>query len=114
VSVKISKRDVGGITVVDLSGRLTLGDASALLRETLRDLLTQGQKKIVLNLGQVGYIDSSGLGELVSGFTTVKNQGGQLKLANLTQKVNDLLTITKLYTVFEVHNDEQAAVQSFR
>ena len=114
MSVKISKRDVGGITVVDLSGRLTLGYASALLRETLRELLTQGQKKIVLNLGQVGYIDSSGLGELVSGFTTVKNQGGQLKLANLTQKVNDLLTITKLYTVFEVHNDEQAAVQSFR
>ena len=114
MSVKISKRDVGGITVVDLSGRLTLGDASALLREPLRELLTQGQKKIVLNLGQVGYIDSSGLGELVSGFTTVKNQGGQLKLANLTQKVNDLLTITKLYTVFEVHNDEQAAVQSFR
>lgn len=114
MSVKISKRDVSGITVVDLSGRLTLGDASAQLRETLRDLLTQGQKKIVLNLGQVGYIDSSGLGELVSGFTTVKNQGGQLKLANLTQKVNDLLTITKLYTVFEVHSDEQAAVQSFR
>ena len=114
MSVKISKRDVGGITVVDLSGRLTLGEGSALLRETLRELLTQGQKKIVLNLGQVGYIDSSGLGELVSGFTTVKNQGGQLKLANLTQKVNDLLTITKLYTVFEVHNDEQAAVQSFR
>ncbi|MBI4466400.1 MAG: STAS domain-containing protein [Acidobacteria bacterium] len=113
MSVKINKREVGGVTVVDLSGRLTLGDASAQLRETLRELLNQGQKKIVLNLGQVGYIDSSGLGELVSGFTTVKNQGGQLKLANLTQKVNDLLTITKLYTVFEVHNDETAAVQSF-
>lgn len=114
MSVKISKREVSGITVVDLSGRLTLGDASAQLRGTLQELLQQGQKKIVLNLSQVGYIDSSGLGELVSGFTTVKNQGGQLKLANLTQKVNDLLTITKLYTVFEIHNDEAAAIQSFR
>ncbi|MEE8202084.1 MAG: STAS domain-containing protein [Candidatus Acidoferrales bacterium] len=113
MSVKISRREVGEVTVVDLNGRLTLGDASAQLRDTLRELLEKGQKKIVLNLGQVGYIDSSGLGELVSGFTTVKNQGGQLKLANLTQKVNDLLTITKLYTVFEIHNDEKAAVQSF-
>ncbi|MEE9235450.1 MAG: STAS domain-containing protein [Candidatus Acidoferrales bacterium] len=113
MSVKINRREVGEVTVVDLNGRLTLGDASAQLRDTLRELLEKGQKKIVLNLGQVGYIDSSGLGELVSGFTTVKNQGGQLKLANLTQKVNDLLTITKLYTVFEIHNDEKAAVQSF-
>lgn len=113
MSVKINKREVGSVTVVDLSGRLTLGDASAQLRGTLRELLDLGKKKIVLNLGQVNYIDSSGLGELVSGFTTVKNQGGQLKLSNLTQKVNDLLTITKLYTVFEVHNDESAAVQSF-
>lgn len=113
MSVKIGMREEKGITVVELSGRLTLGDASAQLRDTLRKLLTQGKKKIVLNLGQVAYIDSSGLGELVSGFTTVKNQGGQLKLANLTQKVNDLLTITKLYTVFEVHNDEAAAIRSF-
>ena len=113
MTVKIGKREVGEVTVVDLSGRLTLGDASAQLRDTLRDLLGQGRRKIVLNLGQLAYIDSSGLGELVSGFTTVKNQGGQLKLTNLTQKVNDLLTITKLYTVFEVHNDEKAAVSSF-
>lgn len=113
MSLKISKRDVGGVTVLDLNGRLTLGDASAQLRETLRGLATQGGPKILLNMGQVVYIDSSGLGELVSGFTTVKNQGGQLKLANLTQKVTDLLTITKLYTVFEIHNDEGAAVQSF-
>lgn len=113
MSVKINKRDSGSVTVVELSGRLTLGDASAQLRDTLRSLLSQGKKNIVLNLGQVSYIDSSGLGELVSGFTTVKNQGGQLKLANLTQKVNDLLTITKLYTVFEVHSDEATAVQSF-
>jgi len=113
VSLKITNREVGGITVVNLSGRLTLGDASALLRQSLKDLLDGGKKKIVLNLGEVGYIDSSGLGELVSSFTTVRNSGGELKLANLTQKVNDLLTVTKLYTVFEVHNDEQAAVNSF-
>lgn len=113
MTVKITKKDVSGIMVVNLSGRLTLGDASAQLRQTLKDLLDEGQKKIVLNLGDVGYIDSSGLGELVSGFTTVKNQGGELKLANLTPKVNDLLTVTKLYTVFEVHNDEGAAIQSF-
>ena len=113
MSLKITNREVGGITVVNLSGRLTLGDASALLRQSLKDLLDGGKKKIVLNLGEVGYIDSSGLGELVSSFTTVRNSGGELKLANLTQKVNDLLTVTKLYTVFEVHNDEQAAVNSF-
>ncbi len=113
MSLKITKREADGITVVDLSGRLTLGDASAQLRDTLRGLIEGGSNKIVLNLGDVAYIDSSGLGELVSGFTTVKNSGGELKLANLTQKVNDLLTVTKLYTVFEVHNDEKAAVESF-
>lgn len=113
MSLKITKREADAITVVDLSGRLTLGDASAQLRDTLRELVESGTNKIVLNLGEVAYIDSSGLGELVSGFTTVKNSGGELKLANLTQKVNDLLTVTKLYTVFEVHNDEKSAVESF-
>jgi len=113
VSVKINRREMGEVTVVELSGKLVLGDASAQLRQTLRELIDAGKKKIVLNLGQVGYIDSSGLGELVSGFTTVKNQGGQLKLANLTDKVNDLLTVTKLYTVFEIHTNESSAVQSF-
>lgn len=113
MSLKINKRDSSGVTVVELSGRLTLGDASATLRETLRDLMDKGDKKIVLHLGEVAYIDSSGLGELVSGFTSVKNKGGQMKLSNLTQKVNDLLTITKLYTVFEIHDDEQSAVGSF-
>ena len=113
MSLKINKRDSSGVTVVELSGRLTLGDASATLRETLRGLMDKGDKKIVLHLGEVAYIDSSGLGELVSGFTSVKNKGGQMKLSNLTQKVNDLLTITKLYTVFEIHDDEQSAVGSF-
>jgi anti-sigma B factor antagonist len=104
---------VGEVTVVDLSGRITLGEGSTMLRDNIRDLLGRGQKKILLNLGDVTYIDSSGIGELVSGFTTVTNQGGQLKLLNLTKKVHDLLQITKLYTVFEVHNEEAAAVKSF-
>ncbi len=113
MSIKASTRQVDGVTVVDLSGRITLGEGSSTLRDTVRDLLSRGQKKILLNLGDVTYIDSSGIGELVSGFTTVTNQGGQLKLLNLTKKVHDLLQITKLYTVFEVHNDEAAAVRSF-
>lgn len=114
MSFKATARETGGIMVVDVSGRITLGEGSAMLREMVRDLLDKGQKRIVLNLGDVNYIDSSGIGELVSGFTTVKNQGGELKLLNLTKKVHDLLQITKLYTVFEVHNDEGAAVSSFR
>jgi len=113
VSIKASTRQVDEITVVDLSGRITLGEGSTVLRDTVRELLGRGQKKILLNLGDVTYIDSSGIGELVSGFTTVANQGGQLKLLNLTKKVHDLLQITKLYTVFEVHNEEAAAIRSF-
>ena len=113
MSIKTSTRQVGDVTVMDLSGRITLGEGSTMLRDNIRDLLGRGQKKILLNLGDVTYIDSSGIGELVSGFTTVTNQGGQLKLLNLTKKVHDLLQITKLYTVFEVHNEEAAAVKSF-
>ena len=113
MSIKASTRQVDEVTLVDLSGRITLGEGSTVLRDTVRDLLGRGQKKILLNLGDVTYIDSSGIGELVSGFTTVTNQGGQLKLLNLTKKVHDLLQITKLYTVFEVHNDEAAALRSF-
>ena len=113
MSIKASTRQVEEITVVDLSGRITLGEGSTVLRDTVRELLGRGQKKILLNLGDVTYIDSSGIGELVSGFTTVSNQGGQLKLLNLTKKVHDLLQITKLYTVFEVCDDEAAAVRSF-
>src|SRR5215510_1746468 len=101
------------VTIVDISGRITLGEGSSTLRETVRDLLSKGQKKILLNLGDVSYIDSSGIGELVSSFTSVNNQEGQLKLLNLQKKVHDLLQITKLYTVFEVHADEAAAVKSF-
>jgi anti-sigma B factor antagonist len=113
VSIKANTRQVNGVTVVDVSGRITLGEGSSTLRETVRDLLNRGEKKILLNLGDVAYIDSSGIGELVSGFTTVTNQGGQLKLLSLTKKVHDLLQITKLYTVFDVHDDETGAIRSF-
>ena len=113
MSIKASTRLVDGVTIVDLSGRITLGEASSTLRETVRDLISKGQKNILLNLGDVTYIDSSGIGELVSSFTSVSNQGGKLKLLNLQKKVHDLLQITKLYTVFEVHTDEAAAVRSY-
>jgi anti-sigma B factor antagonist len=113
VSIKASTRQVDGVAIVDLTGRITLGEGSSTLRETVKDLVGKGQKKILLNLGDVSYIDSSGIGELVSSFTSVSNQGGQLKLLNLQKKVHDLLQITKLYTVFEVHTDEVAALKSF-
>jgi anti-sigma B factor antagonist len=113
VSMKISTRQVDGVTIVDCSGRITLGEGSVTLRDTVSQLLAKNQKKILLNLGEVNYIDSSGIGELVSAFTTVRKQGGDLKLLNLTKKVHDLLQITKLYTVFDVKDDETAAVKSF-
>jgi anti-sigma B factor antagonist len=113
VSMKSSTRQVGGVTIVDLSGRITLGEGSVTLRDTVHDLLSKGLKRILLNLGDVNYIDSSGIGELVSAFTAAKKQGGELKLLNLTKKAHDLLQITKLYTVFDVKDDEAAAVKSF-
>jgi anti-sigma B factor antagonist len=113
VSRKTSIRQVDGITIVDCSGRITLGEGSVILRDAVRDLLAKGQKKILLNLGEVTYIDSSGIGELVSAFTTVRNQGGDLKLLNLTKKVHDLLQITKLYTVFDIKDDEATAISAF-
>ena len=113
MSMKASTRQIDGITIVDLSGRITLGEGSVVLRDTIKDLLGKGQKKILLNLGDVSYIDSSGIGELVSAFTSVRNQGGELKLLHLTKKVHDLLQITKLYTVFDVKDDETAAVRAF-
>ncbi len=113
MSMKTSNRQVDGITVVDMSGRITLGEGSVVLRDTVRDLVGKGQKKILLNLGDVTYIDSSGIGELVSAFTAVRREGGELKLLNLTKKVHDLLQITKLYTVFDIKDDEAAAIKSF-
>lgn len=114
MSMKTSTRQIDGVTVVDLSGRITLGEGSVVLRDTVRDLIGKGEKKILLNLGEVTYIDSSGIGELVSAFTTVRNQGGELKLLKLTKKVHDLLQITKLYTVFDVKDDEAQAISSFK
>jgi anti-sigma B factor antagonist len=113
VSVKLNTRQVGDVSVVDVAGRITLGEGSSVLRDALREMVGKGQKKILLNLGEVSYIDSSGIGELVSGFTTVTNNGGQLKLLNLTKRVKDLLQITKLYTVFDVHEAETTAIRSF-
>jgi anti-sigma B factor antagonist len=113
VSVKLTPRQVGDVTVLDAAGRITLGEGSSAFRDTIKDLTSKGNKKIVLNLAEVSYIDSSGIGELVSGFTTVANSGGSLKLLNLTKRIQDLLQITKLYTVFEVYDDEAAALASF-
>ena len=106
-------RDAGPVTVLDLSGRITLGDGSALLRTTIRELLEQKRLNIIVNLADINYIDSSGIGELVGAFTAVKNRGGELKLLQLTKKVHDLLQITRLYTVFEVFSDETSALRSF-
>ena len=108
-----STRLVGGVTIVDLSGRIVLGDGSAGLRDLLRDLVSEGNKKILLNLRNVNYIDSSGLGELVSAFTSMRSQGGELKLLNLTKRVRALLQITKLLTVFDITDDEATSVKSF-
>lgn len=114
MSFKATARDINGVTVVDMSGRITLGEGSAMLRDMVKEMISKKQTRVVLNLGEINYIDSSGIGELVSGFTTLKNSGGELKLLNLTKKVHDLLQITKLYTVFEVHNDEHSALDSFK
>ena len=114
MALTIASREVDGVAVLDLSGRITLGEGSVQIRDAIRDLISKGQKSILLNLAEVNYIDSSGLGELVSAFTTSKNQGADLKLLHLTKKVHDLLQITKLYTVFDVKDDEAAAVKGFK
>lgn len=113
MSVKLTTRQVGDVTVIDATGRITLGEGASHFRDTIRDLATKGDKKLLVNLSDVSYIDSSGIGEMVSGFTTVTNHGGQLKLLGLSKRVKDLLQITKLYTVFEVFEDEASAVRSF-
>jgi anti-sigma B factor antagonist len=114
MALQATYRDVGSVTVVDMGGRITLGDGSALLRKTVRQLLDDNRIHILINLADVDYIDSSGIGELVHAYTSVKNREGELKLLHLTKKVRDLLQITRLYTVFEVHTDEASAVRSFQ
>ena len=113
MSLKMKTRDANGVIIIDLSGQITLGEASASLRDEVRDQLGNGSNKILLNLGEVTYIDSAGLGELTGSYTSVKNRGGALKLLHLTKRVHDLMQITKLYTVFDVYDDEKKAVASF-
>jgi len=109
----LESRDVGQVTILDMRGRITLGDEIEDLRSAVRNLVAKGRKKIILNLAAVDYIDSSGVGELVGCFTTVRNAGGELKLLNLSKKVHDVLHVTKLYTVFDIREDEFNAVKSF-
>ena len=112
--LNISERQAGDITILDMDGKVTIGEGSVALRNAIRRLLGEGKKKILLNLGRVGYIDSSGIGELVSSFTAVNKEGGTLKLLNLTQKIQDLLAITKLLTVFDTFDNEGEALSSYK
>jgi anti-sigma B factor antagonist len=113
MNMTISTRQVGGITILDIGGRIVLGEESTSLRDVIRDLLKNGHKQILFNLGDVAYIDTTGLGSLVGAFTTVRKQGGDLKLLNLPEKFAGVMQITKLYKVFDIMNDEAAAVKSF-
>ena len=114
MALNIASREVDGVTVLDLSGRITLGEGSVQLREAVRDLISKGSKTILLNMGDVNYIDSSGLGELVSAYTTAKNQGASVKLLSLTKKVKDVWQLRKLYTVLDIYDDEASAIRSFK
>ena len=109
----LKERQAGDVTILDLSGEVRIGDSSVALRDSIRNLADQGKKKVLLNLGGVKYIDSSGIGELIANYTTVKRGGGQLKLLNLTDRVQNLLVITKLLTVFDAYEDEAEALKSF-
>lgn len=111
--LNISTRENGGVIVVDLDGKIALGETSAKLHQTLKDLIGDGKQQILLNLADVTTIDSSGLGTLVAGYTSVETSGGQLKLVNLSDRASELMTITKLYTVFEIYDDGRAAINSF-
>jgi len=113
MSITTNTRQVGSVTIVDITGRIVLGEESASVRDVVSALLNDGHKQILLNLAAVEYIDSMGLGSLVGAFATAKKQGGELKLCNLPDKVADLMQMTKLYTVFDILNDESAGVQSF-
>jgi len=114
IKMQTTTRQIGDIVVLDISGRITLGEGNVILREIVRGLVDKGNKKIVLNLGEVQYIDSSGIGELVKTHTTVRNQGGQLRLVNLNKRVNELLQMTKLSAVFDIERDEASAMKSLR
>ena len=111
--MKIDVRTIGDAKILDCSGKITLGEGTISIRNTVRDLLESGSKKIILNLAEITYIDSAGIGELVSTYTTVLNNGGRLKLLNLTNKIQQLLTITKLLTVFDTFENEETALESY-
>ena len=111
--LNITERQAGDVTILDMDGKVTIGEGSVALRTTIRKLLGEGKKKILLNLGSVGYVDSSGIGELVSSYSAVNKEGGSLRLLNLTQKIQDLLAITKLLTVFDVYESESEALSSY-
>jgi len=114
MKMTIQLRELRGVAILDMSGRITLGDGSVALRETVREQIASGKQAIIINLGDVSYMDSAGLGELISAFTTAKNRGATLKLLNLTKRIRNLMEITKLYTVFDIYDDEDAAIDSFR
>jgi anti-sigma B factor antagonist len=114
VALQGTRRQIGDVTIVDFSGKITLGEGSATLRKFIKELTEGGDKKILLSLYDVDYIDSSGIGELVSAYTTVRNAGGELKLLHLTKRVHDILQITRLFTVFDVQTEESAAVRAFK
>lgn len=113
MSLKINVRESGNVVILDLNGRITIGEEAASLRDTIKEHLDNGQKNILLNLAEVSYIDSTGLGQFVGSFATVTSRGGQLKLLNLQKKLQELMQITKLITVFETYTNESAAVRSF-
>ena len=112
--LNISERQAGDVTILDMDGKVTIGEGSVALRSAIRRLVGEDKKKILLNLSGVGYVDSSGIGELVSSFTAVNKEGGELKLLNLTQKIQDLLAITKLLTVFDTFENESEALGSYK
>lgn len=109
----LKSRETGDVLILDASGKLTLGEASSAVRDAVRKALADGKRKLILNLADVNYVDSAGIGELVSAFTSVTNQGGEMRLLKVSNKIKDVLQITKLYTVFQVYDDEQAALASF-
>ena len=113
MSAKFTEREVGDVTIVDVEGRISLGEGSQSLKDEIKSLVERGQEKVILNLGATMYFDSSGIGELISGFTSLSNHGASLKLLNLTKRLEDVLQITKLYTIFETFDDEAKAIASF-
>jgi anti-sigma B factor antagonist len=113
MSCKVSVRQTGNVAIVDLAGRITLGEGSGMVRNTIKDLVNAGERNVLMNLKDVGYIDSSGLGELVGAYATVRNAGGDIRLLNANAKVDNLLQVTKLYTVFAHYTDESEAIRSF-